>query len=494
MKRYFLPAFLLLLSAPVFSQTVDDVIKYSYLRPGGTGRFLGAGSAMGALGADFGTLSVNPAGLAMYRTNELSVTPGLKFAHTEAALPGSETSEEDKSAFGFDNIGLVFNTAPRASRWKTFNVGIGLNRQRNYNQSVFYQGNANGTIVKGFYEDAKQAFANNQTPDDLYPFEAGLAWQAGAVYDPNFGDGINEATYDFLGNPDANIKRSHTLNTFGSMNEMVLSFAGNYDEKLMIGVTVGVPFVNYRIEGEYQETDFMNQVDSFENLTYTEYLKTEGIGVNLKLGVIYKIDQMFRLGAAIHTPTALGLTDNFSNTLAYTYTEFGTTKGGEPLLSPDGTFDYKLRTPWRAIASGAVVFKKYGFISTDVEWVDYGASRYNLTSNAPSNEDEITERELNTGIQRKFQQVMNIRVGGELALDQFRLRAGVNLNGKPEEGESGYNTAFTAGAGIRAESFFLDLGYRRYTGEGEVKPYEGAPAAATDNASSEIVLTLGFKF
>ena len=85
-------------------------------------------------------------------------------------------------------------------------------------------------------------------------------------------------------------------------------------------------------------------------------------------------------------------------------------------------------------------------------------------------------------------------VGGELALDDFRLRAGVNLNGKPEEGADGFNTAFTLGAGVRGESFFLDLGYRRNTGDGSVQPYAGAPLVTTDNTASDIVLTLGFKF
>ena len=171
-----------------------------------------------------------------------------------------------------------------------------------------------------------QTFAQGGTPDDLDPYSGGLAWQTGAVYDPNDpNDNVWEATYDFLGNEEASVERSQTLTTFGSMNEMLLSFAGNYDEKLMVGATIGVPFVNYRLEGEYTETDVANRVDSFENLTYTEYLRTEGIGINLKLGVIYKINQMFRLGLAFHTPTALGLTDNYSNTFAYTYTQLGTT-------------------------------------------------------------------------------------------------------------------------------------------------------------------------
>ena len=350
--------------------------------------------------------------------------------------------------------------------------------------------------MNGFYNEIQQTIANGGTENDFDGFGTGLAWATGAVYDPiPFPeDDILEATYDFIGNEEANIGRSQTLTTFGGMNEMVLSFAGNYDEKLMIGATIGVPFVNYRLEGEYQESDPTDQVGSFDNLTYTEYLRTEGIGINLKLGAIYKIDQMFRLGVAFHTPTALGLTDNFSNTFTYYYTVNGISYGGEPALSPDGTFDYKLRTPWRAIASAGVILRKHGFISADVEWVDYSANRYNLTSNAPTTDDELYERQLNTGIGRAYQQTMNIRLGGELALDQFRLRAGVNLNGKPEQDANGFNTSFTLGAGVHTGAFFLDLGYRRSTGTGSVTPYFSAPTAVTDNVSNDIALTLGFKF
>lgn len=493
MKKYILPVLLLFLSAQVFSQLASDVLRYSDLHPSGTGRFMGVGGAMGALGADFGTLSTNPAGLAMFRTDELTITPGLKFAHTDATLPGGLTDQEDKSSFGFDNVGLVFNTTPRASRWKTFNVGIGFNRQNNFNQSIFYQGSAGGSIMNGFFDEAKSVFNNGGSEQDLYPFGAGLAYQANAIY---FQD--NVLSYDFTGFENASVNRSHTLNTFGSMNEMLLSFAGNYDEKLMVGFTVGVPFVNYRLEGEYQESDpggdVGGNVPYFGSLTYTELLRTEGVGVNLKMGVIYKVNQMLRLGVAVHTPTSLGLTDTYSNTFEYSYGDGSGSYQGETLLSPDGTSDYRLRTPWRAILSASTVIKKYGFLSADVEWVDYSSNRYNLTSNAATNENEIYERELNRGIQAAYKQAMNIRLGGELALDNFRLRAGVNLNGKPEEGESGFNTTYSAGAGVRWESFFLDLGYRRFTGKGSVMPYDGAPVAITDNTTSDVLLTLGFKF
>ena len=494
MKRYFLPLLFFLASMPVFAQLAGDVLRYSYLQPGGTARYLGAGGAFGALGAEYSSLSNNPAGLAMFRSNELVFTPSLKFSKTEATLPGSTALEDTKSNFGFDNVGFIFNTTPRSAKWKTFNVGIGLNRLNNYHQASYYQGDANGSILNGFFADAQSVVNGGGDNTAFDPFGSMLAFDANAIYY----DQDDILTSDFVGNEDALLTRTQTINTSGRMNEMVLSFAGNYDEKLMIGATIGVPFVNYRLEGEYQETDPGGGLDGnvpyFAGLTYTEFLKTEGVGFNLKMGVTYRVSQMLRLGAAFHTPTYLGLTDTYSNTFAYDYEDGGGSVQGEPLASPDGISDYRLKTPWRAIGSAAVLFKKYGFLSADVEVVDYSANAFNLTADVASADNQEFERGLNQRIQRDYRQTTNIRVGGEVALDNFRLRAGVNLLGKPEAGATGYNMAYTAGAGVRGESFYLDLGYRLAKGKGAIRPYADAPVATTDNTSNEVLLTVGFKF
>ena len=493
MKRYFLPLLFFLAAAPAFAQLASDVLRYSYLQPGGTARYLGVGGAFGALGAEYSSLSNNPAGLAMFRSNELVFTPSIKFSKTEAALPGGEALEDTKSNFGFDNIGFIFNTTPRSAKWKTFNVGIGLNRLNNYHQSIYYQGDAEGSIMNGFFADAENVVRNGGDETSFDPFSSMLAFDANAIY---YQDNILSS--DFVGNESALLTRTHTLNTSGRMNEMVLSFAGNYDEKLMIGATVGVPFVNYRLEGDYQETDPSGGIDGnvpyFSGLTYTEFLKTEGVGINLKIGVTYRVNQMLRLGAAFHTPTYLGLTDTYSNTFAYDYEDGGGNVQGDELLSPDGISDYRLKTPWRAIGSVAVLFKKYGFLSADVEFVDYSANTYNLTADVSSAENQLAERGLNREIQSAYRQTANIRVGGEAALDNFRLRAGVNLLGKPQVDDTGYNLAYTAGAGIRGESFYLDLGYRLSKGKGSVAPYAGAPVATTNSTNNEVLITLGFKF
>lgn len=484
MYRIFILALTLCSTTALMGQNASDVLRYSYLQPGGTARSLGAGGAFGALGAEFGAISQNPAGLALFRSNELVLTPSISFASTDAAIPDGTSYNDAKSKFGFDNIGMVFNTTPSGKHWKTFNFAIGYNRQADFNRVTYYEGNASGSIITGFFNDYRAG--------DSDPFGAGLAASSGAFYpDP---DNNDETTYDFAGNEQAIVNRAQSLTTFGRMNEMTIAFAGNYDEKLMVGATVGVPFVNYRLEGEYIETDPSENVQFFDQLIYTEYLRSSGVGVNLKLGVIYKVSQALRLGAAFHTPTALSITYSYSNTFVYDFTDGNGPSRGEIQESPNGTFDYKLRTPWRASASAAVVMKKFGFFSADVEWVDYAANRFNFTSDIASQGNQLFERDINNDIQRNYRQTMNIRLGGELVLDNFRLRGGFNLLGKPQEGATDFNTAYTAGVGVRAQSFYLDLGWRLGRGTGSVQPYAGAPVAETKTATNDFLVTLGFKF
>ena len=457
-------------------------MRYSYLQPGGSARYIGAAGAFGALGAEFGAISQNPAGLALFRSNELTLTPSLRFSNTVAKIEGGYENREGKSNFGFDNVGLVFNTTPKSKLWKTFNVGIGFNHQADYNRSIYYDGEAPGTIMNGFYTEAKAG--------NMDPFGSELAVNANAIY----ADSDGNLSYDFGGNENARVTRAQSINTYGSMNEMALAFAGNYDEKLMVGATIGVPFVNYRLEGEYVESDPAKAIDYFDQLTYTEYLHTNGVGVNLKLGVIYKVNQALRLGAAFHTPTALSFTDSYSNTFVYDYTDGNGSTLGETQYSPDGNFDYTLRTTWRASASAAVVVKKMGFLSADVEWVDYASNRYDFTVNVASTENKQLERDVNNDIQRNYQQALNMRLGAELALDQFRLRGGLNLLGKPNVGSTGFNTGYSAGAGVRLKSFFLDFAWRHGQRFGSVQPYENAPIASTEVVTNDFLLTLGFKF
>lgn len=483
------------LTIQVHAQTAADALRYSFLEVGGTARTVGIGGGIGALGADYSVLSTNPAGLATFRTNEFVFTPSVFNAKTSSLLEtdaNNLANVETSTKFNMNNIGMILNNRPRRGKWTTFNVGIGFNRLATFNQEFQYKGTSNGTIVDRFTELANDGFFDD--------FEVALAENVVAIYtgaDPNFY--INDFT-DPSTSPDYLVDREQIVKTKGSYSELVFSMAGNFDEKLMIGATVGVPFLTFEEEKIYEESELtgVDDVVFFNDLEFQEELTTSGVGVNLKLGLIYRINQMFRLGAAFHTPTAMSLTDNFSTQLTYDYTD---ANGNSALTetSPDGRFDYKLRTPWRAIGSAAVLINRKGFISADVEYVDYSKSKFNLTSDSDNIEDQNYEIDLNNTISSDFQSAINIRIGGEYALEMYRFRAGYSISGTPYADSNITNNAYSLGVGYRKKTFYVDLAYKKAQLEERYVPYlladEGQEqSVANDVSNSQFLLTAGFKF
>ena len=495
MKRtaqFIFPIFLFLGNS-IFAQNITDALRYSTLNYGGTARSMGAGNALGALGADYSVLSTNPAGLANFRTNELVFTPALRFTNTDATLKNNLPASEQKIDFHFDNAGFVFYHEPRGGKWKTSNFAIGFNQLANFSQRTFYEGKSKGSILDGWHDEAKSV---SYDTTQLYGLGAGLAAQAGALYF----QGADTMTTDFFTNPNAIISRSQDIRESGHINEMVLSYAGNFDEKVSLGVTLGVPFYSYKQRKRYTESDPSAEVKYFDDLQFDEFLKTSGVGVNLKLGAIWRVNHNLRLGAAFHTPTLVGLTDNFNATLNYSYTDGSgsVSNSAEGIAEP---FDYTLKTPWRAIGSAAYLVPRIGFLSADVEFLDYSKSKFDLTKNFQDEATRQYEVQLNDELATTYTSAVNIRLGGEAVLDRLRFRAGYNLFGTPFDARSGKkfpNSSVSCGIGIRKDWFYMDLGYRFSKGTEQFSPYQTAKGAGQVIDSKTIrhdyLLTFGFKF
>ncbi|NJL77006.1 MAG: hypothetical protein HC892_20310 [Saprospiraceae bacterium] len=375
-------------------------------------------------------------------------TPALTRINATASLENALTPNEVKSSenkFLLSNLGGVFVGNPYASKWKTFNFALGYNQLASFEQDFEYEGISTGSIVDRFLEQVDG--------DDISDFESGLALDAIAVYDID-GDGIYET--DFLTNPEAQLTRSQVVTRSGSIGELVLGLGGNYDDKLMVGFTLGIPFLSFTENKEYEETDPNDEVGFFTNLSYNENLTTTGVGINAKFGVMALVTKQIRLGLAIHTPSMYALEDSFSTAFVYTYDDQGIISN--QAVSPSGLFDYRLRTPWRLIGGGSLVIKKAGFITTELEWVKYNTAQFNLTANSTNPDDEEYEKELNAQINSRFRSTLNFKVGGELVLLQvLKVRAGLGLGFSPYQDEDEINRLISIGVGYRKGRFLQTL-------------------------------------
>lgn len=496
MKRFF--AAVALITTTLFSLTAqneDDALRYSDLFYGGTARFNAMGGAFGALGADFSTLSTNPAGIGLYRSSEFTTTPTLFTATTESKYFDTKLSDT-KYNFNFNNLGLVLTFEPlnrvdNGSAIKNLQFGVGLNRINNFHNRMEFEGyNPSNSLIDVWVDQAAGIPKENLNDDPSY-YDLHMAWWTYLI-DPL--DTVQNTYTGAIPYNSGHTLQRYSMESQGLMNELALTFGGNLMNRLYFGASLGFPYLRYERISTFSESDVDNYHTNadptfgFDHYDLYEELETYGSGVNFKFGLIYRITSWVRVGGAIHTPTFYyGLTDEW-----YAETTSRFDNGDEFTESVSGSFDYDLETPMRAMGSIAFVIGKMGLVSADYEFVDY--------SNATLRSDLYGFNDENQSIENKFRSVGNIRVGTEWRVLPVSLRAGYRLHPSPYE--SGINDAerhtFSFGLGYRESSYFIDLAYLRSMSSDKYYPYwsenfEVEPAR-NDRNTNTFMLTLGMKF
>ncbi len=471
------------------AQTAFDALRYSTFDVTATARNMGVGSSISGVGADFSSLSTNPAGLGSFRFSEILVSPAYNFARAKALLENGESSsvKETGNQFLFSAVGAIFVGHPMRGNWSNFNFAIGLNQTANFNQEFNFDGRSIGSITDRFLEQANAG--------QFFDFESDIAAQADAIFDLD-NSGIWSSDFEFF--PDVLVPKKQSVTRRGSVQELLISIGGNFKERFLIGASVGLPFLNYSETKSYEESDPDGEIDIFENLTFREDLTTTGVGINAKLGLIIFLTNKIRVGAAVHTPTGLDLEDTFTTNMDYVFNDpvNGIIAGRG--VSPNGQFSYRLNTPWRFIGGAGFIIGQSGFISTELEWVNFGKANFNLTANSTNPDDATFETELNGQITNRFNSGINWRVGGEIVAEPFRLRAGIGLGFQAEADKSGINQFYSTGAGYRKGRFFADIAYRLSFIKENYIPYltSIAPQQSVnvDYTDQRLLTTIGFKF
>jgi len=475
-------------SVSVLAQSEFDVLRYSNIEYYGDARFNAMGGAFGALGANMSSISVNPGGIGVYKSSDLSFTPAFHYNFTESKLDG-KTVDDGKLNFHFSNIGLVVNFEG-AGNWQSTSFGMGYNRTSNFNASISAKGETNLSSLTQFTDELN---ANGGTFDgDIefnYPFSANLPYQTYLV-NPIVGDSLQ---YDNVFSSSTNLEQYTTYQTRGGTGEMFFAFGGNYLDKLYLGASFGIPTVRYIYDRNYSETvSETDTMSEFKSFSIHDYVKTTGAGFNLKLGMIYKVSDWVRLGVAFHTPTVYALEDDYESTMRSeakdgTVYEYST---------PFGQYNYLMVTPYRFISSAGFVVGSRGVINIDYELVDYTTGR--LKSDNSYENDGYSFSDENENVRNNFQLAQNIRVGTEWRLDPFRLRAGYRYQGDPVKNSfnvDNTSNTYSVGAGIKEDGYYFDVAYALKMQKSQTTIVESqADYASTTINNHYINFTLGFRF
>lgn len=510
--KQFLSLLLALCSIQLVSaQTPEDALRFSWNVPNGTARNQAIGGAMGSLGGDITATFVNPAGLGMYRTGDLVFSPGFAFGKTKSTYLGIR-NDTTASKFAFGTTGIVFGGSDGRKHRSTA-VSIAINQMADFKNNLFYRGRNNqSSYSQSFLDEIKNGNirdANRVAAE--FPFGTSLAFNTYWI-DTIGGGSSGNFQFKTRAPIASGLLQQNTVNTTGGITELALGVGSNLNDKLLVGGTIGVPFLHYDRQTEFVEADATsNPNNNFDYAIFRQGLTTTGVGLNLKAGLIYKPSEYVRLGFAFHSPTIYNLTDqNTASVTTNTENYKGTqTQELQDVSGAASEFKYMHLTPLKLIGSISYVLreiedvtKQKGFLTADLEYVPYGMSSY-YTDNSNGAPDAGTTdylKSLNKTIRNTYKGAFNLKAGGELKFTTFMVRAGAAYFGNPYKSihnENGSRLHLSGGLGYRNKGFFADATYIYAINRDVNIAYrlQNAPYFNADvrNTANHLVLTIGFK-
>ena len=498
-----------------------------------TARSASMAGAFASLGGDFSSLTINPAGLGMYRRNEVVLTPMMTFSYSSTSASSFEKVNANQFALGA--MGAVFKLRESEHGVMAINLGFGYTRTADYNYQYSFASRGyagNGSIADLYAAQFQNAGVTSAYLDNNYPQE-GFRWQS---VDPTYwgatlgylvgltGDSKGKWGRDMI-SPAAEVDQYTTVVSSGSAGEYSISLGMNIDSRFYVGATLGIPVVQisrniYYGEGyHYSSEPALNYRMDYFN--YDQNSRIKGVGVNLKVGMIYRPIEGLRLGFAVHTPTYYSLTYKYSAGMTSdvkalnNVNEYQTDANGyvDPPFSEQTSqlvdsddYAWEFTTPTRLLFGVSYSVRNFLTLSLDYECDFYNGMRVKGSPYGKGLYDAY--------FKERFKGSNTVRAGVEWrVIPQVAIRGGYGWwSGALRDSEAIYSSPVSyqtqvvgAGCGVALSQYVtIDLAYQyRHDRTTPYKTFYATQGSALDVASPtyrttisrhSAIVTLAFRF
>lgn len=544
-KLYIAIAALTAVTLPSVAQDTYEGAKLMNNDLNGTARYVGMGGALEALGADISTMGSNPAGIGLFRHSTISASMGIVSQQDAVKFDGL-----GKTNFSFDQAGFVYST--RIGRQSFVNVGVNYHKSRNFDQILSAANSLNGASLNkvGFYK-AEQGSADRGGYDldfnedgDLMGFEnaSPTAYRAYTfsqvdylymnAFNLDFDDDGNASIY-YSDGDNYQFNRAHR----GWISDFDFNISGNINDRVYLGMTIGIHDVNYKAYSEYgEQIAYVDRNMLSGHTLLCDERTIEGAGFDIKAGIIFRPIEFspFRVGLSVSTPTFYDLkTSNFTR-LSYDWSEQinGTIYDNNSTGKNGETYEFKMYTPWKfGVSLGHTVGTMLA-LGASYEYADYSATdiRVNDGYDYYGNMSSYSDREMNAHTDHTLKGMHTLKLGAELKPDAaMAVRVGYNYV-SPMYEEKGVRDAtlnsigvmyssttdyvnwgdthrVTCGLGYKYDSWNFDLAYQYSTTKGTFYPFQpglefnykgvvenNPQATAVSNNRHQVMMTIGYTF
>ena len=510
MRKYLIAVGLVLQQFMLTAQEPADALRLSWTEAAGTARQQAIGGAMASLGGDLSAAFINPAGLAFYKTGDLVLSPLFNQLKNQATYLG-RSEKASRASLGLGLSGFVIGSKQENQNKGTVAFAVALNKTAWFGNNLLYRGLNNSTSYSQKFLEEITGQGDANVVASNYPFGSSLAFNTYWI------DTINGGTngsfrYKTRAPVATGLIQENQVQSSGGLSELAIALAGSKNEKLLYGVTLGIPFLNYKRTSTFTEADATTALNNFNYATIEENLETTGNGANIKMGIIYRPAPQWRMGFSFHTPTFLKLTDKYSAVIT---TDTENYKGlmaqsSKTFTSGDpAQYSYLYFSPYKLLASFSYVLREVeditrqrGFITADAEFINYRAAAFKVDPAQSNAEDtKAYYSKLNNTIDQVYQPAFNLRLGGELKFTTWMVRSGLAYLGNPYQninGEKGNRFQISGGLGYRNKGYFIDMAYVHTTGKDVHFPYrlsqQPFPSAQLQQRGARLIITVGVKF
>lgn len=305
----------------------------------GTARYVGMGGAMTAIGGDPTAVLDNPAGLGLYRRNEIAISLDETIDRTQQL--DSEDAYQ-RTRFAAPQVSAIWAWGnPHKQRGVIYsNFMFSANRLANFNRDIVVKGQGMGLVetICNITNDMGGLSENNLQNKPWDNVEIG--WLSILGYEAYLINPIDDNQWE----PAVNfIDGSLSITESGTADQYTLSWASNINNQWYVGLNLNIPTLSYTKRISLQETDRIHSAE------LKSMYHLSGVGVSGSIGLIYRPIQSLRIGASFQTPTVMSLSVQTEGDM------YSTVDGNKyEILTPEsGVINTQMTSPLRTSVSVA---------------------------------------------------------------------------------------------------------------------------------------------
>ena len=499
----------ILICSAGYSQTVHDVYNYSKSsRTLSTSRVAAMGGAFTSLGADASSMSINPAGLGLYHSSDISITPSLIIEDMNNY--SSVMTKNSQTSFNLNNFNGIYNVMSR-NTGTIKSLSIGISYSSNYSSSAGYKSRSDFYGTNTIFDDysdmlndvgpspasIKNTSANPYNGYNNYP--SGSLWGAISAYNNGiFAESEVDGNYNYAIDS-RSVKNGDTFNHMNQVNyktnneTFMLSTGFNVADIINVGVTLGVENFIHSEESLLHEFANKGNTGDYTQMQQWQTKRTEGVAFDFRIGVIAEPISGLRIGASYQAPKVNSISEVYYLDQEIFYAD-NTSFYTESAIKKS---EYKMKSPSKLSTGASYVIGGFGIVSVDYERTWYNGMQmrgfYGDADQGLSNEIKDTYKATNS-----------VYVGAEayLGANMF-LRGGYSFSSSPYiyedllDGFDGSNMTASAGIGYKGRVFYCDAAYiYSNTNQHPTQYWESTVAPVSQNEFTQhiISLTFGWRF